>query len=361
MAMPPRTYDKTTSFNDYATNNPSGPLPGAQLDVEFANIENALDDLEAARALIQRSDGALKNGIVTKDTLAAGLVDELTSGVEASVTDTANAALSTANAADDKADTALAHLSRADNPHGVTAAQVGNGIAQWNADKVVGISFRAPQAGELVQGAFWAYDGVLGQMTLASSSGIIALIQQDVEDGAITNVTTAMQPLVDDAAASASAAQASADATTVQAGIASGAAGTATAQANISTTQAGIATTQAGSAFASALAASGSADAAAQDATDAQAYSDQAHAWAETAEDVEVAPGQFSALHWAAKAQEAMSTSQLGAHGFKHNGHALEWTHGVDPFDASAQDEWGVLPNTAVFSINASGHLEVTF
>lgn len=55
------------------------------------------------------------------------------------------------------------------------------------------------------------------------------------------------------------------------------------------------ATTQANAAAASASAASGSASA-------ASASSDKAKEWAENPEDVEVEPGQFSALHWAAKA-----------------------------------------------------------
>ncbi len=94
---------------------------------------------------------------------------------------------------------------------------------------------------------------------------------------------------------------------------------------------------------------------------ESQAYSDQAHAWAEEPEDTEVAPGQYSALHHAAKAQQAAASLVFAGHGLTRNGAALEWSHGDDPFDASAPDEWAVLPGNAVFSINANGHLEVTF
>lgn len=108
--------------------------------------------------------------------------------------------------------------------------------------------------------------------------------------------------------------------------------------ASTATTQAGIATTQAGNASASAIAASGSADAAAGSASTAGAKAGEASAsalaasgsassaaasegvattkagdaassatlaseWAEKAVDSPVVPGQFSAKHWAAKAE----------------------------------------------------------
>ena len=170
MTMPPRSYNKTTSFTDYATDNPSGPLPGTQIDVELANIENAVDDTQAALALIQRSDGALKNGIVTTDSLSASLVSDLTADIEAAVGATADAALAAANAAQADADTALAHVNASNNPHNVTASQVGNTVAQWNASHVQGVEF---MSGTPAQGYMWAYDAVLGKMTLASPASLI--------------------------------------------------------------------------------------------------------------------------------------------------------------------------------------------
>lgn len=94
---------------------------------------------------------------------------------------------------------------------------------------------------------------------------------------------------------------------------------------------------------------------------EAVSAADTAHAWAEEPEDVEVAPGQFSAHHWAAKAQQWAAGLNFDAHALRHASHGLEWTHGVSPLQASAHDEVAILPGSAVFSINANGHLEVTF
>lgn len=93
----------------------------------------------------------------------------------------------------------------------------------------------------------------------------------------------------------------------------------------------------------------------------ASAYSDRAQAWAEEVEDTEVSPGQFSALHWAQKALGAAGGAGIPAfHGLTVIDGALEWTTG-DPFDASAVDEWLILPVSAVFTLTPDGYLEVTF
>jgi hypothetical protein len=48
-------------------------------------------------------------------------------------------------------------------------------------------------------------------------------------------------------------------------------------------------------------------------------------------------------------------------HGLVRVGRGLQWTTGVSPFVAGSYDTWGFLTASAVFSINANGHLEVTF
>lgn len=186
MVMPPRPYSKTTSFDDFAGNNPSGPLPGASLDVEFSNIQNVLSDAEHARRMLQRDDGALKNGVVTRDALAPDLVAELKGEVGADAGVVANAALAAANAADAKAGVALQHVGETDNPHGVTAEQVGNQTAQWNAKWIQGLEYTPPV---LKQGCFYAYDAVLGKMTMTSSDGVVTMIQQGVETQVVSSST----------------------------------------------------------------------------------------------------------------------------------------------------------------------------
>lgn len=71
----PQTYSITYNFSGYQANNPQTPLPALPIDNEFANISFAIDAIVAAIKDVRRSDGALKNKIVTLDSLA----DELRS------------------------------------------------------------------------------------------------------------------------------------------------------------------------------------------------------------------------------------------------------------------------------------------
>lgn len=67
----PTAYNRSYSFTDYQTSNPSNPLPGNQVDSELNNVEQTLDLLLAFVALIQKSDGTLKNDSVGVDQLKA--------------------------------------------------------------------------------------------------------------------------------------------------------------------------------------------------------------------------------------------------------------------------------------------------
>tara|TARA_R100000365_G_C2746916_1_gene76420 strand:+ start:408 stop:1709 length:1302 start_codon:yes stop_codon:yes gene_type:complete len=69
MASPDK-YTPSYSFSDYEANNPRDPKPGSQLDIQFADIATSTGSLADAIKDIRRSDGALKNQIVTLDALA---------------------------------------------------------------------------------------------------------------------------------------------------------------------------------------------------------------------------------------------------------------------------------------------------
>lgn len=75
----PDTYERSYGFESYQSSNPSQPLPGNQVDAELDAVTAAIDGLITALQDVRRSDGALKNGIVTSDALATslftGLVD----------------------------------------------------------------------------------------------------------------------------------------------------------------------------------------------------------------------------------------------------------------------------------------------
>ena len=98
----PARYVPSYDFSDFQEAQPSTPLPGLQLDVQLDDISTSTTELRDALGDIRRSDGALVNGIVTEDSLEAGLIDTLTAA-----TDVAAAAASAA-AADASADAAAA-------------------------------------------------------------------------------------------------------------------------------------------------------------------------------------------------------------------------------------------------------------
>jgi hypothetical protein len=69
----PTPYDRIFSFTNYATDNPSDPLPGNQVDAELNAAKQTLDELLANLALIQRDDTELANRTVGYDQLKSEL------------------------------------------------------------------------------------------------------------------------------------------------------------------------------------------------------------------------------------------------------------------------------------------------
>lgn len=69
----PDEYSRQYNFTNYQTLSPSVPLPGNKVDAEYNAVKVTLDQIRSRLALIQRDDGALKNGSVGADQLAAAL------------------------------------------------------------------------------------------------------------------------------------------------------------------------------------------------------------------------------------------------------------------------------------------------
>ena len=69
----PQPYNRQFNFADQQALTPSTPLPGTQVDAEFNQVKLTLDQTLANLAKIQRDDGALRNGIVTQDSLSSSL------------------------------------------------------------------------------------------------------------------------------------------------------------------------------------------------------------------------------------------------------------------------------------------------
>lgn len=74
----PVAYDPIYGYTGLQIRTPTRPMPGDQLDAEFAAIKTASDQAVAAIKDVRRSDGALKNFIVTYDSLSADMKARLT-------------------------------------------------------------------------------------------------------------------------------------------------------------------------------------------------------------------------------------------------------------------------------------------
>ncbi len=69
----PTQYNRLYNFVTYALANPSAPYQPAYTDAEFNAIQTTLSQVLINLSLIQRDDGALKNGVVTQDSLSTSV------------------------------------------------------------------------------------------------------------------------------------------------------------------------------------------------------------------------------------------------------------------------------------------------
>lgn len=70
----PIAYGRDYSFSGFQATAPQTPLPGPKVDNELSNVEASTASLVAAVKDIRRSDGKLKNSIVTRESLSADVV-----------------------------------------------------------------------------------------------------------------------------------------------------------------------------------------------------------------------------------------------------------------------------------------------
>lgn len=66
----PTPYTRQYDFENWQSSNPSEPLPATPIENEFDAVKTALDSTQDKLELIQRDDGALRNQIVTPDSLS---------------------------------------------------------------------------------------------------------------------------------------------------------------------------------------------------------------------------------------------------------------------------------------------------
>lgn len=138
----PTAYDPAHEFVADEAALPS--LPGSELDIEFNALQTTLDQILANLVLIQRDDGALKNGVVTTDSLSSELAavlgdptslaefEALVTAAEAAQTaaEAAQAAaLASQSAASSSASAASSSASSASTSAGTATTQASNAAA----------------------------------------------------------------------------------------------------------------------------------------------------------------------------------------------------------------------------------------
>lgn len=124
----PTPYERTYSFTDYQASNPSAPLPGLQVDNELENVETSLGQAIDAIKDVRRSDGKLKNGIVTVDSLSPAVAAGVGTGALAS----AEAAAASADAASDSAVAAAASATAASGSATAASGYASNALTSRN-------------------------------------------------------------------------------------------------------------------------------------------------------------------------------------------------------------------------------------
>lgn len=70
----PAPYQRGYSFRNFQTANPTTPLPGDKVDIEYNNVRITLDQILANLALIQRDDGRLANSSVGVSQMDGALI-----------------------------------------------------------------------------------------------------------------------------------------------------------------------------------------------------------------------------------------------------------------------------------------------
>jgi len=349
----PSKYQPSYNFTDFQTGSPTQPLPAPQVDNELANIATSVNATVDALKDVRRSDGALKNAIVTPDSLSPAARSLIANLGEPR----GEWAPTTAYAVKD-------FVSFEGATYVATAAHTSDAAFVADMDAGLWLLIASPYS---ISGAVFSQvfngDGAATAFTLSQPFNSIEELAVYVQDGSAgyermrSSGASPQVFLVGTTQLTFSAAPGVGTRNIFVEAINQ----TAAESAAVAVAASAAAATDADDAAASALAAAGSATSASGSAI-AAAASAVAAATSETNAGNSATNAGNSATAAAASAVAAASAGSLtvGTHGLARVNGKLQWTSGTNPFVAANYDTWGVLTASAVFSINANGHLEVT-
>lgn len=125
------------------------PIPGNQLDNDFANLQRTTDELIGALADIRRSDGALNNGVVTVDSLSDDIANQIIAEVNDQVLALAEQVAQDAAASEQSA-TDAADSASAAQTHAEASQSSADSAMQWAA------KMDGPVSGSEYSAKYWA-------------------------------------------------------------------------------------------------------------------------------------------------------------------------------------------------------------
>ena len=117
------------SFTGWDRDHPGERPPGDRIDAQFAEIFRSLKELGDRIDLILRSDGAVRNGLITRDALAADLAEEVAFQFRQEIAPDLVSAASSSRAAE----AASAAASRASREAGAATARARNALDEIEA------------------------------------------------------------------------------------------------------------------------------------------------------------------------------------------------------------------------------------
>lgn len=126
--MQPQKYERTTDF----TERDGDDTDHASINAEFDAAASSINQIRTNLAQIQRDDGALKNGVVTADSLAPSAFDAVLINVNEAVVDaqdSATSALTSATTALGARDAAIAAKTTTESARDVTILNANNASA----------------------------------------------------------------------------------------------------------------------------------------------------------------------------------------------------------------------------------------
>lgn len=210
MAQPP-AYNRVKDFGaDYGDQTDNQAI-----NTELDAVSSSVNGIRANLALIQRDDGGLRDGIVTKDSLAQSLKDELyaefSGNINDSVLEAQQAAVEANNAAQVSVDASVT-ATNAQNAAGTASASAQANAAAASASQTAAAGSASAAAASSLSASSSAADAVSAAIAAASSAGNAANSETSAAASATTASGAEASALASKNAAQSSASSASADA-----------------------------------------------------------------------------------------------------------------------------------------------------